>query len=145
MVDFLTAYANMQNRKASNTMKVYITTITEHTLPVNSYVIGVYVTRALAEIAGTRVCKLVVADATATVTDYDVIGFPTSDRIETIRNMLIEHITDTWHAEVDQLCNMALTSTDTPRRPTTTSSWEGQVDRQGGSFTTDEIYDQKWR
>jgi hypothetical protein len=83
-------------------MYVYLVTVTEITLPVRSFVAGVYATRSLADSEAARICKEMPDEVVTTVTETEVIGAQ--------------------------------------------NSWEGQVDRQGGSFDDREIVDHYgWR
>ena len=66
----------MQNRNTESPMFVYLVSVTELTLPVRSYVSGIYATNELAEDAATNIrTNLLDVDIRVTVTETEVIGF----------------------------------------------------------------------
>lgn len=103
-------------------MFVYLVTITELTLPVRSFVAGVYATRELAEESASYICKVIPEDVISSVTETEVIGAPAMSNTDVIRDKVKDHVDDAWCAEIDQLCYMGpeytgIVSTEQSDRP----------------------------
>ena len=107
-----------------------------------SFVAAVCVSEAIAAIAVNTVMENF-PDVIANIEEKNVLGMPTSEGIEIVRDLIKDHVNQSWHLEIDQLCDMALASADSPQ--SSTGSWSNDVDRQGGAFTNEEIYNQNWR
>ena len=75
-------------------MYVYLVTVTELTLPVRSFVAGVYATKALAESESVRIRNEIQDKVTTSVTETDVIGY------ETIP--IKPDVTNSWVNQVDR-------------------------------------------
>ena len=56
-------------------MFVYIVTVTELTLPVRSFVAGVYANRSLADAEAARIITVIPEEVTTSVTETEVIGY----------------------------------------------------------------------
>lgn len=54
--------------------------------------------------------------------------------IETLRELIKDHVHESWHRDIDQLCDLAA-----ERKRAIDDGWATNPDRMGGQFTQDEI------
>jgi len=73
-------------------MYVYLVTVTEITLPVRSFVAGVYATKTLAESEAVRIRNIIPDEITTTVTETEVIGYVEQPTKPDIANSWINQV-----------------------------------------------------